>query len=129
MNITVRNVAAVCAAGAAALLVASCSGSICDRGEAVGKSLSEKAKPCNTGDGGITFTVDPNEKQRCERAIKSCSGEDIAIYNRQYDCLEKVSTCQKGSEFAFAAEIVACMKESDKISAACNNAFEGDGGQ
>lgn len=131
LHITVRHLAALCAAGMAALLVAACSGSICDRGEAVAKSLSEKGKPCNTGDGGITFREDPNAKQRCENAVKSCSGEDIAIVNRQYDCLEKVSTCQQGSEFAFVAEIIACMKESDKISAACRNAFSSspDGGQ
>lgn len=109
--------------------MAACSGSICDRGEAVGKSLSEKAKPCNTGDAGISFTSDPSEKQRCETAAKSCSGEDIAIFNRQYDCLERVSTCQKGSELAWFGEILACSKDSDKISTACRNAFAADGGQ
>ena len=128
MNNT-RKLAVLFAVASAAVLAVACSGSICDRQESVGKTLEERGRACQSGgDGGST--IDPNAKKRCESAMSKCTADDQKIMNDQLSCLEKVSTCVKGNELAWAGEILACSKDYQKISSACLAALSGsaDGG-
>jgi hypothetical protein len=96
-----------------------CSGDVCDHAESTSNALSNKAKPCASGDGGtssITF-----DKAKCQASVKNCNGDDVAIIQKQLDCLDKVSDCQKGSELAWVGQILACSGDSQKISGACRD--------
>ena len=118
MNKMVRGVVVALCAGAM-LVATGCGPSVCDRSDSVNQNLETKKGDCD-------ITLTPGSRAVCDANIGKCTADDQDKINAQLDCMENVSTCEKGNELAWAGELAACAKKAEGISADCANAFKSE---
>ena len=101
-------------------LTSGCAGSVCDRAEAVAKSIADKGKACR-GEGGVT---EPREFDRaqCEAGVGDCSPEDLALVALVMECAEGAQACSASEGPAWLTSLLSCARDYERISPSCLHA-------
>ncbi|MEW5738069.1 MAG: hypothetical protein AB1938_04030 [Myxococcota bacterium] len=113
MNRTLLVVALSCAA----LALAGCSTSLCDRNAQL--DLAKKAGDCT----GVPTSPLLGSASSCSMKISSCSSADQESLTRALDCIEKLPVCSASSRDAYLLSLGACTDPLESLSQPCLDAF------
>lgn len=119
MNKMMRGIVVALCAGAA-LAASGCGSSVCDRYESVNKTMQSKVGDCEN------VTIKSAPRAVCDANISKCTADDEKKINDQLDCMEQMSTCQKGSEGDWFGEAAACAQKVQGVSEDCAKAFKSE---
>ena len=99
---------------------AACTGSVCDRAEAVSKGLADKGAACRA-DGGLA-APDTFDKAKCEADVSACTQADLKIVNSDLDCVDRVAACVAGDDMGWLGALMSCAQGYAAVTPDCLHA-------
>ncbi len=107
------------ALASAALALAGCTPSVCDRNEQV--NLMSKAGNC----GGLFGSRLLGDKAACTSGVAACPSADQSTLLKTLDCLDKLQVCAPASQPAWLLEQQKCLDQLQALSTPCSDALFG----
>jgi hypothetical protein len=89
---------------------------VCERGELLNKSFTERHAACYPPD---TLPGTPFDAKACDTSMSACTKTDETALHQYFDCVERLPTCTSATRADFNEKFLKCASGMNQISDGC----------